>query len=344
MKKGNVETRSNGEFRAVNDEGIFEGYLTVWDTVDSYNSTFKRGAFAKTIAERGNKIKIFFDHEDLIGKSLELREDDYGVFGRGQLNLDVEDAKNAFLFMKDGTIEGLSFGFNTIQESFENGVRVIKEVKLFEYGPVVFPANENADITAVRSTDFNQTLSDMEFQSRMYKLPDAICRTIDDIWFSVNGNKQDLLNKCSTAIEAFRVEYLMFAEEWASRFWNNSEFRELPINNELTKAFLETRKTVEEFCMETSLTKKELEVLKSGNLIEKRSKLDELPETIKTAHQNIRNRAVETLCTELRGSLSDVEKERFIALLGIDDKQIIPEPNNKLEEYLINFRKQLTGE
>jgi len=49
-----IEVRSAGEVRAIEPDGQFEGYIAVWDTVDDFNSTFARGAFKKTIEERGD--------------------------------------------------------------------------------------------------------------------------------------------------------------------------------------------------------------------------------------------------------------------------------------------------
>lgn len=146
-----AEQRTAGEIRAVNDEGVFEGYIAVWGSTDAYNSRFAKGAFKKTLQERGDKIKVFYNHEQLVGRSLEIREDDYGVFVRGKINLEVPAGQEAFAFMKDGTLDGLSFGFRAIKQRYVEGVREITEVKLYEYGPVVFPANDDAAITDVRN-------------------------------------------------------------------------------------------------------------------------------------------------------------------------------------------------
>lgn len=146
-----VEVRSTGEVRATGDDGEFEGYIAVWGTVDTYNSEFRPGAFDKTLRERGDRIKVFFNHQMLVGKPLEIREDDYGVFVRGKLNLNVGAAADVYSFMKDGTLDTLSFGFKTVRQQYVRGVRQITEVKLFEFGPVVFEANPQAQITNVRS-------------------------------------------------------------------------------------------------------------------------------------------------------------------------------------------------
>jgi len=83
------------ELRADDSEaGIIEGYIAVWGTVDSYNSSFQQGCFKKTIENRMNKIKVLWNHdtEQPIGKLTEIREDDHGLFVRAQLITDVNKA------------------------------------------------------------------------------------------------------------------------------------------------------------------------------------------------------------------------------------------------------------
>ncbi len=137
-----IEIRSLQEIRGVGEDGTFEGYIAVWNTVDSYDSQFMRGAFAETTKERGSKVKVVYDHDELVGHSVEIREDDYGVFVSGQLTLGVRKAQETYEFLKDKTLDALSFGFRTIKDKFVNGVRQITEVKLYEYGPVIFAAND----------------------------------------------------------------------------------------------------------------------------------------------------------------------------------------------------------
>ncbi len=353
MSELNVEIRAGGELRAINEEGEFEGYLTVWDTVDDYKSTFTRGSFAKTIQERGSKVKIFYDHEHLVGSSVELREDDYGVFGRGKINRSVDKAEEAYQFMKDGTLEGLSFGFRTTKEGFKDGVREIREIELFEYGPVTFPANDKALITGVRakdlasvltqsdekgrqfvayeerSEDFTETLTQEQLFDKQQNLFDAIHYTLDEIWWS--GNTTDEIRaKADEALASFHAAYLEFINEWISTFWN--ETRSGPAANAISQAMttfmIEQRKSVEDIATSTSLTLQELQALRKGELIEARSKLNDLPETIRLAHQQQRGSAVEQLCTELRNGLSEPEKRRISALLQPVETQSEPEPSD----------------
>jgi HK97 family phage prohead protease len=48
--------------------------------------------------------------------------------------------------MKDGVVDELSIGFNTIKEDWDKEAQVrrhIKEIKLWEFSPVTFAANDH---------------------------------------------------------------------------------------------------------------------------------------------------------------------------------------------------------
>jgi len=314
------EIRSIGELRSVAEDGTFEGYLTVWDTVDDYNTRFARGSFKKTIQERASKVKVFFDHKHLVGANVELREDDHGVFAKGKLNLSVSKAKEAYEFMVDGTLEGLSFGFRTIKQGFIDGITEIREVKLYEYGPVTFPANSEALITNVRSQDFTESLSDARLYDDDWLLKRALQSTLSDIWFASDTTSDNVIPKLDSGLADFHAAYLDYAQRWIARYWSQgSEFRSSPFDNDLSNAFSkhlsETKKSISAIAGDSEFTVDELQKLKQGELIDNRSKLTTLSNDVQLAHRDQRNKAVETLCCELRGSLTTSEKTRIRALL-----------------------------
>lgn len=346
-ENSSVNLQSFGEIRSLNDDGTFEGYLTVWDTVDSYNSTFRRGSFAKTIQNRSSKVKVFYDHEHLVGSSIELREDDHGVYGKGKLNLSVDKAVEAYEFMKDGTLEGLSFSFRSIKDSYEAGVRVIEELELFEYGPVVFPANENALVTDVRSKDFNESLTQEMLYSRSFRVKEALSVTLDDIWGSGSTTAENVMGKIDKALMDFNTAYMEFAVDWVKTFW--TETRSAPNANALAIAFtshmLEQRSSVEEMASNSSFTTDELKNLKCGELVEARFKLSELPETVRLAHQEQRSKQIEALCSSLRDGLTSIEKRRIQALLTTPDvEERSKVDHGNVLKYLQTFNKTLGTE
>ena len=167
------------EFRAVGTDGdglTLEGYAAVfdeWTEIDSYEGSFRerirRGAFKKTISERMPVLQ--FDHgtHPLIGSIplgvvTSLKEDARGLKVTARLadNWLVEPVRDA---IRQGAITGMSFKFRVIQDDWSKprganvAERTIKEVALYELGPVVFPAYE-ATTVGVRSRELVEALTD----------------------------------------------------------------------------------------------------------------------------------------------------------------------------------------
>lgn len=120
-----------------------------------------RGAFAKTMAESRGSIRTLFDHgyDPQIGNKVlapidELREDPDTAISEGQL-FDTSYNRDLLPGLEAG-VYGSSFRFRVIQEQWNDdpGIsehnpkglpeRTITEVRLFEAGPVCFPANPDA--------------------------------------------------------------------------------------------------------------------------------------------------------------------------------------------------------
>lgn len=304
---------------ADSEEGVFEGYAATWDTVDSYNSMFQRGAFAKTIQERGDKIKLLWDHKELIGKILEVREDDHGLHVRGKLTLDVARAKETRALMLDGSVDTLSFMFVPVKQhrDKDSGVRVITEVKLLEVSPVVFAANEATSITAVRSEDFSATLEEIKIYELKYQLMHALSRTLDDIWYDQGGD----LALLDEALAQFHAMYLSWAKNLQAM--NAAERSAKLFDNELQRAFyefLEGRNT-HDVAAESSFSVAELELLQRGECLPQsaRGKLAELPQEVRDAHSKIRLAKLESCLSEIRAGLTHAEATRISALLSRDE-------------------------
>ena len=140
------------------DEGnrIVKGYLSSFDTLDSDSDIIRKGAFTKSLQERGvdakNNRRIAHlrnhDWEHQIGKFLELGEDSKGLYFVSQLGRSTK-GNDALADYQDGILREHSIGFNYVkgkiekQEDSELGEYYeIKEVKLWEGSGVTFGANE----------------------------------------------------------------------------------------------------------------------------------------------------------------------------------------------------------
>ena len=135
-------------------EGTFTGYASTFtDRPDAYGDVVDKGAFKKTISENNGRIKILWNHNpnEPIGKPLEMAEDEKGLLVKGKLTLGVQRAAEVLALMRDGVINEMSIGYDTITDSIEKGVRHLKEVRLWDVSPVTFAANPDATITGVKS-------------------------------------------------------------------------------------------------------------------------------------------------------------------------------------------------
>lgn len=166
-------TRALGDSQP-GDGLTFEGYAAVFGEetlIDSWEGTFyesiQKGAFKKSLRESSPRIQ--FDHgtHPLIGSipigvPTDLHEDDQGLFVGARLtdNWLIEPVRDA---IRDGAINGMSFRFAVMVDEWRDSDgklvkddnllellwrpddrgplhRLLKEVKVPELGPVVFPA------------------------------------------------------------------------------------------------------------------------------------------------------------------------------------------------------------
>ena len=153
-------------------DGIFEGYASVFGIVDQGMDVVERGAFRKTLGAR--KIKMLWQHDmsQPIGVWDEVYEDERGLFVRGRLLKEVEKGREAMALLRAGAIDSMSIGYRTIEATSEGDGRVRKllEVDLFEISLVTFPMLPDAKVTNVKSIsterDFERFLRDAGYSRK----------------------------------------------------------------------------------------------------------------------------------------------------------------------------------
>ena len=139
-------------FKSEDIEGrVFSGYASTYD-LDQGGDVIERGAFAKTISERGNDIKVLWNHDAPIGKPLVMREDAKGLYVEAKIS-NTALGNEVLELMRDGVIDQMSIGYSVPQgkAEYKDGVRYIKELKLYEFSAVTFPMNEAARITGLKT-------------------------------------------------------------------------------------------------------------------------------------------------------------------------------------------------
>jgi HK97 family phage prohead protease len=155
---------------SVRDDGSFAGYGAIFNTKDSYRDIIMPGAFAKTLeddfAAKSRKVPILWQHDrrNPIGVYDVVKEDTTGLYVEGRINMEVQQGKEAHALMKQGALTGLSIGYGTVMDKWDEAelVRELHEVKLWEISPVTFPAHDDSRINSVKSIEGLATLSDVE--------------------------------------------------------------------------------------------------------------------------------------------------------------------------------------
>lgn len=135
--------------------GEFSGYASVFGNVDDGGDIVVKGAFAETIVEDFARIKILALHNGNwlpVGKPIELREDDHGLFIRGKIS-DTSMGRDIQTLLKDGVLNELSIGYDAVDYAVDEstGIRHLKQIKLWEVSIVTWAMNDQATIDDVKS-------------------------------------------------------------------------------------------------------------------------------------------------------------------------------------------------
>ena len=151
-----------------------------WNEIDSYYEgrfleRLAPGAFTKTMQERAGSIVSLFNHghdpqigDKVLGEIVDMGERADGPF----IHLDLDDTsynRDLLPALARGAY-GASYMFRVIKEEWNDAPderpdnplglpeRIISEVKLYEAGPVTFPADETTIVGLRSETDrFNST-------------------------------------------------------------------------------------------------------------------------------------------------------------------------------------------
>lgn len=152
----NFTTREDG------DSPVIEGYFVRFDDKyqiwDRMSESIAYGAFTRSLAE-GVDVRALVNHDTTLvlgrtkAKTLELREDPVGLWGKITINPNDSDAMNLYQRVKRGDVSQCSFGFDIRDEEVavsDNGDThwTIKDVDLYEVSCCTFPAYERTNIEA----------------------------------------------------------------------------------------------------------------------------------------------------------------------------------------------------
>lgn len=147
------------QFKADNvdsDERIISGYASTYD-LDQGGDIIVKGAFTNTLSS-GRSVKVLWQHkQDVpVGKPRLMREDDQGLYVEAYI-AKTDRGDEALALAKEGIIDSFSIGYSVNDSEYkDDGVRLIKELTLYEFSLVTFPMNEKAIITSVKSLEVRE--------------------------------------------------------------------------------------------------------------------------------------------------------------------------------------------
>lgn len=154
-----VETRDNedGSLTLKGYASVFDVQYPVYDSRGSYMESIQPGAFKKTLSERAD-VKLLVNHDGVPlartqSGTMELREDEHGLFVEATLDPENPRVKEINSAMKRGDMDEMSFAFAAVRDQFNEDYseRSIKEVKLYDVSVVTYPAS-GATFASIRST------------------------------------------------------------------------------------------------------------------------------------------------------------------------------------------------
>lgn len=195
-------------------EGIVTSIVNVLGIVDLGDDIIHKGAFTKTISEKGGKIRVLDNHSsesvtDAVAKIISIKEvgkNDLpesitkkfpgatgGLEVVSQYMLDDPRSAAVFLRISEGVIDEYSIGFRIIKQTFskmtdESGkprtIRNIHEVELFEISPVLWGMNQ-----ATATTSTKEHGQEPEPESEKEMTPDGAVQRIGDFLVGAALNK-----------------------------------------------------------------------------------------------------------------------------------------------------------
>jgi len=143
--------------------GIVTGYYSAFGNIDSHRDMVMRGAYAKTIAERGangtNEILHLLQHDPMkpIGKPQVLKEDDFGLYFETKIvgtTIGVDTLK----LYEAGVYNQHSVGYRVIKSTYiedpndpDEYYFQLNELKLFEGSTVAWGANSETPFEGFKS-------------------------------------------------------------------------------------------------------------------------------------------------------------------------------------------------
>lgn len=151
-------------------QGVVEHIVAVMGNLDRVGDIIHPGAFSKSLQDRGLKVKVLDHHNtssalNIVGKPIAIKEltreelppellaqfpeATGALWATTQFLVDTPEGAGIFARIKAGACDQYSIGYDPIvadystveKDGVKSSVRNLREIRLWEYSPVVFGAN-----------------------------------------------------------------------------------------------------------------------------------------------------------------------------------------------------------
>lgn len=158
------------EIKTSGNIGEYEGYISIIGNKDLGDDVVMPGAFKNVKTTKDGMLRMAYYHDltKMIGKA-ELKEDSKGYSVKGQLNMKLSYVPDIYEQMYDGTLDGMSFGYDIygekgakyITDKDGKTIRELHSLTVYEGSVVPFGMNPKAKVTSVKCSDI-LTIRDFE--------------------------------------------------------------------------------------------------------------------------------------------------------------------------------------
>lgn len=202
-------TVNNLDLKFDDESRTFSGYASVFGGVDSYGDTIIKGAYTKTLQDRSRPVQLKWNHwGPVIGKWIEVKEDEKGLFVTGSLAKGHSQADDTWALLKHGAISGMSIGYRVVHGiKNANGGQDLHEIDLVEISVVESPADLGAQITDLKSAERLRDVEHYLRQARGFSKADAteLVSRIKAIALSESGAKNTNAAEIAGLFQSFKI-------------------------------------------------------------------------------------------------------------------------------------------
>lgn len=238
-------------YKEVNNDGTIKAIVSVFGNVDLAGETVVYGAFTKSLQKKLPKGVWMHDWNKSIAITVSAKELEAGdpllpeslkqyggLLIEGKFNLELTpagtpanpDAYRAWSDLKFGAIDEFSIGYEVLNSDVKDGVRLLTEMELFEWSPVLVGANRETALLGIKSLGFNEHIT-----AAGAAVKDALNRVIERAQVREQKAGRTFSQANHTALSEF-AEAVIDAGKKIKELLQTATEKEMPELGEVTKS------------------------------------------------------------------------------------------------------------